>query len=124
MHFVAVLLAVALQITAPVWTDAPPSMPKGVKIAVLEGDPKVSGMFTVRLHVPQGTTIASHTHPSPERVTVLSGKVRVDINDKETTFASGGFYINPPAEPHSLTFEEETFLQITGEGPWRIEYVE
>src|SRR5687767_6079459 len=30
-----------------VWTDAPPSLPPGAKIAVLEGDLKAAGPFTI-----------------------------------------------------------------------------
>ena len=122
MHIVLALL-LAIQITTPVWKDAPPSMPKGTRIAVLEGDTKQPGLFTIRLKVPAGSTIAPHTHPRPERVTVLSGKVTVSIGGKETTFESGGFYVNPPNEVHSVVFESESVLQLTCEGPWVLEYV-
>lgn len=129
MHTLAVLLlAAALQVTEPVWKDAPPSMPKGTKIAVLEGDTKQPGMFTVRLKVPAGSVIAPHTHPRPERVTVLSGRIRVGFGTKVdasgTTFPAGGFYVNPPADPHFLVVEEESVLQLTCEGPWVLEYVQ
>lgn len=125
MHaLLALLLAAAIQVPAPVWNDAPPSMPKGTKMAVLEGSPKERGMFTIRLRVPAGTTIAPHTHPRPERVTVLSGKVTVTIGGAGTTFTGGGFYVNPPGVPHHLSFEEETVLQLTCEGPWELKYVQ
>lgn len=124
MHLLPLLLAVALQVTTPVWSDAPPSMPKGTRIAVLEGDPQKEGVFTIRLQVPAETTIAAHTHPRPERVTVLSGRVRVTIGGKTTTFEKGGFYVNPPGVPHSLAFDEATELQLTCEGPWRLDYVD
>jgi quercetin dioxygenase-like cupin family protein len=120
----AFLLATALQITTPVYTDAPPSMPKGTRMAVLEGDPKAAGLFTIRLKVAKGATLPKHTHPRPERVTVLSGKVRVTINDKETTFTAGGFYVNPAGEPHVVAFDEESELQLTCEGPWGLQYVD
>jgi quercetin dioxygenase-like cupin family protein len=129
MHFLAaLLLATALQVTDVVWKDAPPTMPAGTKIATLEGDTRQPGMFTVRLKVPAGSAIAPHTHPRPERVTVLSGKVRVGFGKKAgdggTTFTAGGFYVNPPNEPHFLVFEEESVLQLTCEGPWQLDYVE
>lgn len=90
MHvFLALLLVI--QVTTPVWNDAPPSMPQGTKITVLEGSPREAGTFTIRLKVPAGAAIAPHTHPRPERVTVLSGKVTVSIEGKETTFGAGGF---------------------------------
>lgn len=128
MHALGVLLlAAALQVTEPVWNDAPPSMPQGTKIAVLEGDTKQPGMFTVRLRVPAGSVIAPHTHPRPERVTVLSGRIRVGFGSKVdasgTTFAAGGFYVNPPSDPHFLVIEEDAVLQLTCEGPWVLEYV-
>jgi quercetin dioxygenase-like cupin family protein len=129
MHVIALLLAAAIQITAPEWKDAPPSMPKGTKMAVLEGDAKQPGLFTIRLKVPAGSKIAPHTHPRPERVTVLSGRVivgfgKVADESKGTTFTSGGFYVNPPDEPHYLFIPEESVLQLTCEGPWVLTYIE
>ena len=129
MHVLALLLAAAIQITAPEWKDAPPSMPKGTKMAVLEGDAKQPGLFTIRLKVPAGSKIAPHTHPRPERVTVLSGRVivgfgKVADESKGTTFTSGGFYVNPPDEPHYLFIPEESVLQLTCEGPWVLTYIE
>ena len=34
------------------WTDAPPSMPKGATVAVLQGDPGKTGSFVIRLKTP------------------------------------------------------------------------
>jgi quercetin dioxygenase-like cupin family protein len=131
MHSLLLILFLAatpLQVTEPVWSDAPASMPKGTKIAVLEGSPAKEGLFTIRLRVPAGSVIAPHTHPRQERVTVLSGKLRVGfgkkVDDKGTTFTTGGFYVNPPGEPHFLVIEEESVLQLTCEGPWELVYVE
>lgn len=124
MHaLLALLLAAAIQVTSPVWRDAPPSMPKGAKMAVLEGNPKEAGLFTIRLRLPAGAKIAPHTHPRPERVTVLSGKIRVEIGGKWTTFTSGGFYVNPPNEVHQLAIQKTSVLQLTCEGPWQVDYV-
>jgi quercetin dioxygenase-like cupin family protein len=124
MHaLLPLLLATAIQVTNVVWKDAPPTMPKGTKIAALEGNPQEKGIFTIRLKVPAGSTLPRHTHPRAERVTVLSGKVIVDIGGKSTTFTSGGFYVNPPREPHSVAFPVETVLQLTCEGPWVLQYV-
>jgi len=124
MHaLLALFLAATIQVTNVVWKDAPPTMPKGTTIAVLEGSPQEKGIFTIRLKVPAGSTIPLHTHPRPERVTVLSGEVSVDIEGKSTRFTAGGFYVNPPDVPHSVTFPVETVLQLTCEGPWMLEYV-
>lgn len=47
------------------WADAPPSLPPGAKMAVLEGDPGKKGPFTVRLQAPAGYKIPPHTHIPP-----------------------------------------------------------
>jgi quercetin dioxygenase-like cupin family protein len=118
-----------IQVTAPVWKDAPPTMPPGTKIAVLEGDPKQPGMFTIRLKLKAGSIVEPHTHPRPERVTVLSGKVLVGFGDavddtKGTTFTAGGFYVNPPNEVHYVVIKEDAVMQLTCEGPWEIKYIQ
>jgi len=125
MHFIlALLLAAAIQVTNIVWVDAPPSMPAGTKMAVLEGSPQEAGIFTMRLKIPAGTILAPHVHPNAERVTVLSGQVVVTIDGKSTTFNAGGFYVNPPELVHAVSFPKESVLQLTCEGPWKLRYVE
>src|SRR5207248_5434120 len=63
------------------WQDGPPSLPPGAKIAVLEGDPTKPGPFVFRVKVPDGYRIPSHTHPKPERVTVVSGTFHIGMRD-------------------------------------------
>jgi hypothetical protein len=109
-----------------VFGPAPPSMPKGVEMVVLEGDPKADGMFTVRLKAPAGFELKPHTHPTDERVTVLAGTVAVGFGsatDRSTakSFPAGSFYINPAKVAHFVFSEEGATLQITGEGPWRVD---
>ena len=55
------------------WGDAPPSLPKGAKIAVLQGDPGKPGPFVIRLMVPAGYKLAPHWHSQDESLTVISG---------------------------------------------------
>src|SRR5687768_728164 len=55
------------------WSDGPASLPAGAKIAILNGDPKKEGLFTMRLQFPPGFKIPPHTHPGAEHVTVISG---------------------------------------------------
>jgi hypothetical protein len=110
------------------WSPGPPSMPAGTQVAVLEGDPKAQGLFTQRMKVPAGTRIAPHWHPRPERVTVLSGVVAVGFGEvvdeaKVTRFGPGSFYVNPPQSRHYVLFFEDAEVQITGEGPWELQYV-
>ena len=64
------------------WGPAPPALPAGAKAAVLEGDPKAAGPFTLRLSLPDGYRIAPHSHPAVERMTVIQGTFRVGMGDK------------------------------------------
>jgi quercetin dioxygenase-like cupin family protein len=117
----------AIQVHAKgiVWKDGPPSLPKGTKAAVIEGDPKSTGIFTMRLHVPAGAVVPPHWHPRPERATILSGEVQVGFGDTFdekalTSFRAGDFYVNPPNAHHFVRFKKESVIQITGEGPWEL----
>jgi len=62
---------------------APPFLPPGAQLTVLEGDPMPSsGDFTIRLKMPDGYKVAPHTHPQRENVTVLSGTLKVGMGDQ------------------------------------------
>src|SRR5258708_29460689 len=64
------------------WKDGPPALPKGAKVALLEGDPTKEGPFVMRLLFPGGYHIPAHTHPKTERVTVISGAIYLAMGDK------------------------------------------
>ena len=106
------------------YKPAPPTMPPGTQIAVLEGDPKAPGaIFTIRLKVPAGTALPPHWHPSDERVTVMEGTWSVGFGDvvdkaKGTTFLAGSFYVTPTPMHHFAWTDTGAVLQITGVGPW------
>ena len=98
-------------------------------MAVLEGDPRKPGFFTMRLKLPAGGRLEPHTHPADERVTVLSGSVRVGFGEtfdpaKGKTFTAGAFYVNPTPMPHFVWTDEGCVLQVTGIGPWGLTYVD
>src|SRR6266545_3729170 len=64
------------------WKDAPPVLPAGAKIAVLDGDPAKAGYFAMRLKMPDGYKIMPHWHPNVERLTIISGTAHVGMGDK------------------------------------------
>jgi quercetin dioxygenase-like cupin family protein len=110
------------------WTEAPPPFPTGTRMAVLEGNPKQQGIFTARFSLPPDVLIRPHTHPSDERVTVLSGSIFTGFGAKaEKSLAkeigSGGFYINPAGFVHFIyTGGKGAVIQITAAGPWGIHF--
>ncbi len=109
------------------WVDAP-SIGPGAKLAVLEGDLKEAVPITFRLKLPPNLQIPVHTHPVPERVTVISGTFHLGIGEvfdaaKARAYPAGGITVIPPGMPmYAYTGDEEAELQIHGMGPWGISY--
>jgi mannose-6-phosphate isomerase-like protein (cupin superfamily) len=108
---------------------APPSLPAGAQLAVLEGDPMASsGDFTVRLKMPDGYKIAPHTHPNRENVTVVSGTIKVGMGDqfdasKMMSFGVGSFAYLDPSMHHYAAASGETVIQIHGMSPLKLNYI-
>jgi quercetin dioxygenase-like cupin family protein len=110
------------------WGPAPPFLPAGARIAVMAGDPSASGEFTIRLEFPAGYVIKPHFHPTDEHVTVLSGRFLVgmgDSVDRAQTMALGpsGFVTAPAQAHHFAIATRKTVVQVNGEGPFAITYV-
>jgi len=108
---------------------APPFIPPGAQLAVLEGDPMASsGDYTIRLKMPDGYKIAPHTHPQRENVTVLSGTLKVGMGDKfeeakMMSFGSGSFAYLDPSMHHYAAASGETVIQIHGASPVQFNYI-
>ncbi|HJZ90729.1 MAG TPA: cupin domain-containing protein [Gemmataceae bacterium] len=110
------------------WCDGPPSLPPGAKIAVLEGDPTKSGPFVMRVKVPDGYKIPPHTHPKPERLTVISGTFHLGMGDvfdlkKGEEMPAGAYGTWPAGMKHFAWVTGETVVQLHGDGPWAIHYL-
>ena len=111
------------------YAAAPPSLPKGVQLAVLAGDPGTPGPFVLRVRIPANVVIAPHTHATAENLTVISGQVFHGMGqtlNKEggDKLADGGFVFLPANMPHSVwTGGEAAELQVTGTGPFGVSYV-
>jgi uncharacterized RmlC-like cupin family protein len=110
------------------WADVP-SLPPGAKIALIEGPMSEAVPFTIRLKFPANYAIPAHSHPAIERVTVLSGVFHMgtgDKLDKSKTHALpvGAMMIMQPGTNHYAWAAEETIVQLNGNGPWGITYVD
>jgi uncharacterized protein DUF4437 len=110
------------------WVDAPPSLPPGAKVAVLEGDPSKPGYFAMRLKSPDGYKIMPHWHPNVERITVISGTLNMGLGDtfdesKAHAMTAGSYGTMQPKVHHYAWTTGETELQITTLGPWKLVYV-
>jgi quercetin dioxygenase-like cupin family protein len=110
------------------WGPAPPVLPAGAQISVLEGNPSEKGAVTLRLKFPANYTIPPHWHSMTERVTVLSGALHVGMGDKldrqaSQTLEPGGFVSLPADMRHFAWTRTPTVVQINLEGPFDIFYV-
>ncbi len=111
------------------WGDAPPSLPKGARLAVIQGDPSAAGeVVTVRLKMPKGYVIRPHFHPTDEAVTVLSGSFTMGMGDKLDRTAAkalgpGGWAVMPKGEHHWAIATVPTEVQVHMLGPFAITYV-
>ncbi|HYY96142.1 MAG TPA: cupin domain-containing protein [Pyrinomonadaceae bacterium] len=110
------------------WADGPASLPAGAKVALLEGNPALEGPFTMRVQLPDGFTIPPHWHPAVEHVTVISGTFNLGMGEKLDKSAgralpAGSFAFMLPGMRHFAWATGETVIQLHGQGPWKINYV-
>lgn len=110
------------------WRDGPPSLPPGVKMSVLEGDPSKDGPFVFRVKAPDGYRIPPHTHPKTERITVISGTFNIGMRAefdaaKTKPMPAGTYGYWDAGMKHFVWIKGETVVQFHGMGPWKIEYV-
>jgi uncharacterized RmlC-like cupin family protein len=108
---------------------APPFVPAGAQLAVLEGNPMgSSGDYTVRLKMPDGYRIAPHWHPKRENVTVVEGTLKVGMGDRfdegsMASFPTGSFAYLDPDMHHYVEASGEVVVQIHGMAPVQFNYV-
>ncbi|HET9843040.1 MAG TPA: cupin domain-containing protein [Gammaproteobacteria bacterium] len=111
------------------WIKGPDSLPSGVQMVILEGHPSKAGSFTMRLKVPAHYKIPAHWHPADEHVTVLQGSMYMGMGDKldenqGKKLPIGSFAAIPKKMHHfAWTGGEETIIQLHGNGPWGIHYL-
>lgn len=110
------------------WGPAPPGLPRGAQAAVLAGNPERPGLFTLRLRFPPGYSVAPHTHPAAEHVTVISGQLSLGMGPRVqprrmATLVMGGFANAPARMAHYVTTRSGAVIQITSQGPFAINYV-
>jgi len=110
------------------WGDAPPSLPKGAKVAVLYGDPGKAGQFTIRLQAPKGYKIPPHWHSQDENLTVISGTMYLGLGEKMDAMhahalKAGGYHFLPAKTNHYAFTKSMTVIQVSGEGPFDINWL-
>jgi len=110
------------------WVDAPASLPAGAKVAIIEGNPKAEGLFTMRLKLPAGYEIKPHWHGTDEHITVIEGTFHMGLGesfdkDKGRSIPAGGFAVMATGTRHYAFTTSGCTVQLHGMGPWVITYV-
>ena len=113
------------------FSPAPPLLPKGAEIAVLDGDPTKPELYAVRLKFPAHYAIPAHSHPTDEHVVVTSGVLMFGMGDeldkrssRNSKLTVGGFVVAAANMNHfAFTRDEETTIVLYGVGPVEFNYV-
>jgi hypothetical protein len=111
------------------WGPAPPGLPPGAQLAVLEGDPSKAGAhFAFRAKLPDGYRVPPHWHPTDERIVVLQGTLGMGTGEKfdpapSHELPAGSYSVMPTAVRHFVWAKGETVIQVSGIGPFEITYV-
>ena len=101
---------------------------RGVQTAILIGDPTKAETIVQRVKFPPNYKVPPHTHPTIERVTVISGTPQFGMGPKFDETAGralppGGFAVLPAAMQHFAWTAGEAIVQIHSHGPFKITYV-
>ena len=110
--------------------DSVPDIP-GLSVATLSGDPKIEGIYVIRLRISPGVTFPPHYHDQVRHVTVIAGVWAFGIGfsgECEDTMpvTAGAYGMQPKGEVHfdGACGEEPVEVQIIGLGPVATEWVE
>ena len=82
----------------------------------------------LRLNMPEGYRVPPHTHPVDEIVTVISGTFSLGMGEtadqsKAQALPAGTFFALPPGTAHYAFTDQETVIQISTIGPWKLTYI-
>lgn len=110
------------------WTKAPDFLPKGAMMAVVSGNPGKAGPFEIELSFPNGYTIAPHSHPTAEKVTVKSGEFLYGMGDEIKasdlkTMKPGNSGEIPAGMHHYAKAHGKTVITLESTGPFVMNYV-
>jgi quercetin dioxygenase-like cupin family protein len=112
-----------------VWTSFP-AYPPAARVAVLVGDPALSGSYAIRVKLPAGARMAPHRHPEDRLYTVISGvfyigRGEVFDEDKLEAFGPGSLVVLPGGQAHfHYAKSGEYVTQVIAIGPLGLDYVD
>jgi quercetin dioxygenase-like cupin family protein len=109
------------------WTQGvrfvPMSSAVGAEAATIIRGEGAAGLYTIRVKVARGGSIAPHTHPDTRILTVVSGEVYYGFGDKvdmanAKLYAAGAVFVAPANAPHwAEATTSDVVYQEAGAGP-------
>lgn len=114
-------------VAADPWTSGVKFAPMGSAVsaeaATLAGAQNAAGLYTIRVHVAKGGSIAPHTHPDARILTVVRGEVYYGFGDKvdmaqAKLYRTGAVFTVPANAPHwAQASTSDVVYQEAGMGP-------
>ncbi len=110
------------------WGPPVNNTPQEVSMALILGNPTKPGPFTLRMKMPANFKMDPHKVDVEQNITVLSGSLNMGFGDKydknaTTKLPTGAFFILPANNVHYLWTDEECVVQITGNGPLKLDFI-
>lgn len=104
------------------WEKARKTMPFGMRVMQIYGDPTKPGPYIFRLRVPTAYRIPPHTYADDRVVTILKGTWWTGEGERYDPFlmneyGPGTFYVTKAGTPHFDFARTEVILQVMGFGP-------
>ncbi len=111
----------AVEGTGREWKESK-TVPPGMKMIMILGDPSKPGPYVFRAMVPAGYKVPPHRHPDERSVVVLKGTYWSGLGENfdqaaMKKFTPGHFYITAARAPHFAIAETDVVLQEMGIGP-------
>jgi hypothetical protein len=104
------------------WEKAGKTVPYGMRVMYIYGDPTKPGPYIFRMRVPTAYRLPPHKFPDDRVVTILKGIWWTGVGDRYDPFKMdeynvGTFYVTKAGTPHFDFARTEVILQIMGFGP-------
>ncbi len=106
------------------------AFPPSARLAIVVGQPLREGPYTIRVKVPDGVKLMSHSHPEDRVYTVISGIFYIGLGDefdaeKLQAYLPGSVIILPGNTSHfHWSKSGEYITQVTAIGPLGLEYID
>jgi quercetin dioxygenase-like cupin family protein len=106
-----------------------PALPPASRFAVLVGDITKKSPYVVRVKIPNGIKLMSHTHPEDRTYTVISGVFYIGLGTefdeaKLKAYPPGSVIVLPAGTAHFHWAKSGDYVsQVSGIGPLGLEYV-